>query len=94
MHQSALGTDLLDGLHQIVLIRIAQALNLLDDKFVIFALNGNRNRKLAHDQRVLHGMVLRHGLQVGNFEGGGVLIEDIGEILDQEPIEPFEGIEA
>lgn len=93
-HKSTLFTDLLDGFHQIVLICIAQTLNLVDDMFVILALDGNRNRKLAHDQRVLHGMVLCHGLQVGNFERGGVLIEDIGEILDQESIKPFESIEA
>ena len=77
-----------------MLIGIAQTLNPLDDMFVILALNGNRNRKPAHDQRVLQAMVLRHGLQVGNFERGGILIEDIGEILDQESIEPFESVEA
>ena len=69
-------------------------MNPLDDMFVILALNSNRNRKPAHDQRVLQAMVLRHGLQVGNFERGGILIEDIGEILDQESIEPFESVEA
>jgi hypothetical protein len=66
-----------------MLIRIAQALNLVDGFFVVLALNGNRNREPAHDQRVLHATVLRHGLQVGNFERGGVLAEDIGEILNQ-----------
>lgn len=65
-----------------MLARIAQALNLSDDKFVVLALNGNRNREPAHDQRVLEAMILRHGLQVGNLERGRVLVEDIGEILD------------
>ena len=76
-------TDLFDGLHKIMLIRIAQALNLVDYVLVVIALNGNRNRKLAHDQRVFHIIILRHGLQVWNFERGGVLVEDIGEVLDQ-----------
>ena len=76
-------TDLLDSLHKVVLIRVTQALNLVDDKFVVLALDGNRNREPAHDQRVLQAIVFRHSLQVWNFECGGVLIEDIGEILDQ-----------
>lgn len=78
-----MSTDLLDSLHKIVLIRVTQALDLVDAMFVVLALDGNRNREPAHDQRVLHAMVLCHGLQVGNFERGGVLIEDIGEVLDQ-----------
>ena len=77
-----------------MLIGIAQALDLVNDMFIILALNGDRNREPAHDQRVFHTMVLRHGLQVGNFERGGVLVEDIGEILDQQPIKPFESVEA
>jgi hypothetical protein len=76
-------TDLLDSLHKVVLIRVAQSLNLVDDVFVILALDGNRNREPAHDQCVPHAMVFRHSLQVGNFERGCVLVEDIGEILDQ-----------
>jgi len=32
-----------------MLIRIAQALNPVDDIFVVLALNGNRNREPAHD---------------------------------------------
>jgi len=81
-HRLTIFTNLLDSLHKVVLARIAQALNLLDDLFVVIALDGNRNGELAHDQRVLHAMILRHGLQVWNFECGGVLVEDIGEILD------------
>lgn len=77
-----------------MLVRVVQALNLADDMFVVLALNGNRNREPAHDQRVLDAMVLRHGLQVGNFERGGVLVEDIGEILDQQSIKAFESVEA
>jgi len=76
-------TDLLDSLHKVMLIRVAQALNLVDDMFVVLALDGNRNREPAHDQRVLHAMVFRHSLQVWDFERGGVLVEDIGKILDQ-----------
>ena len=81
--QSTVSTNLLDSLHKVVLTGVAQALNLFDDMFVVFALNGNRNREPAHDQRVLDAMILRHGLQVGDFECGGILVEDIGEILDQ-----------
>lgn len=81
--QSTGFADLLNSLHKVVLVRVAQALNLVDDVFVILALDGNRNREPAHDQRVLHAMVFRHGLQVWDFERGGVLVEDIGEILDQ-----------
>lgn len=81
--QSTVSTDLFDSLHKVVLARIAQALNLFDDMLVVFALNGNRNREPAHDQRVLDAMILRHGLQVGDFERGSILVEDIGEILDQ-----------
>ena len=81
--QSSVFIDLLDSLHEVVLIRIVQALNLIDDMFVVLALDGNRNREPAHDQRILHAMVFCHSLQVWNFECGGVLVEDIGEILDQ-----------
>lgn len=77
-----------------MLIRIVQALNLFDDMLVVIALNGNCNRKLAHDQRVFHTVILRHGLQVWNFERGGVLAEDIGEVLDQQPVKTFESVEA
>jgi hypothetical protein len=87
-------TNLLDSLHKVMLTRIAQALDPVDDILVVLALNGNRNRELAHDQRLLHTTVLRHGLQVGNFERRGVLVEDIGEVLNQQSIEPFESVEA
>ena len=93
-YNNRLFTDLFDSLHKVMLTRIAQALNLVNDMFVFLALDGNRDCEPAHDQRVLHAMILRHGLQVGNFERGGVLVEDIGEILDQQPIKPFESVEA
>jgi hypothetical protein len=87
-------TDLFNSLHEVMLIRIAQALDLVDDTFIILALDGNRNRELAHDQRVFNAVIFRHGLQVRDLECGGVLVEDIGEILDQESIKPFESVEA
>ena len=82
-YQSTGFADLLNSLHKVVLIRVAQALNLVDDVFVVLALDGNRNREPAHDQSVLHAMVFRHSLQVWDFERGGVLVEDVGEILYQ-----------
>ena len=75
-------TDLFDGFHKVMLTRVAQTLNLADNMFVVLALNGNRNRELAHDERILQAIILRHGLQVGDLERGGVLVEDIGEILN------------
>ena len=77
-----------------MLARVAQALNLVDDVFIILALDGNRNREPAHDQRVFHTVIFRHRLQVWNLERGGVLVEDIGEILDQEPVKSFESVES
>ena len=87
-------TYLFNGLHKVMLIYIVQNLYLFDDMLVVIALDSNRNRKPAHDQRVFHAVVFRHGLQVWNFERGGVLVEDIGEVLDQQPVKPFESVEA
>lgn len=53
MHRWAVLTDLFDGFHKVMLTRIAQTLNLADNMFVVLALNGNRNRELAHDERIL-----------------------------------------
>jgi hypothetical protein len=87
-------THPLDSLHEIMLIGLTQALNLLDRLFVLLTLNSDGYRQTAHDERWGDEMIFGDGLQIGNVQAARGLLQHFGEVLRHESIQSFQRAET
>lgn len=85
---------LLDRLHEIMLICLAEALNSVYKLLVLLALDTDGDGEAAHGERRGNGMVFCDSLEVWDIEPTGRFLQNVGKVLGHKPVQALQGAEA